>query len=151
MRLLAEHPVRPREARAAAADVGTPDAARALILGTVHGGMQRGAAGVTVAPRVRLQGMSSRAQTPRPARLAERTSLVLLAVGVLAYGAAFTGMRRLESGAPVGDPNAHVLFTGIAAHARYARWAQGGLALVALGLAVAVGASVWTMRSRRVA
>jgi hypothetical protein len=87
--------------------------------------------------------------SPRPARWAERASLALLAAGALLYGAAYAQMRRLEEGASVVPPGAKVLFAGLSAHARYARWAEAGQALVAMGLVAAVGATVWTARARR--
>jgi hypothetical protein len=82
--------------------------------------------------------------SPRPARWAERASLALLAAGAALYGVAFVQMRRLEAGAPTAPEGAKVLFSGLAAHARYARWAEVGLWVVAAGLAIAVWAAVWT-------
>ena len=89
--------------------------------------------------------------TPRPARWAERASLALLSAGVTLYGVAYVKMRRLEDGAPVVAPEAKVLFAGIAAHARYTRWAEVGFAIAALGLATAIGAALWTARTKRLA
>ena len=89
--------------------------------------------------------------TPRPARWAERASLALLSAGATLYGVAFTKMRQLEGGASVVGPEAKVLFAGLAAHARYTRWAEVGFAVAALGLATAIGASIWTARAKRLA
>ena len=59
-------------------------------------------------------------------------------------------MQRLERG-DAGRPASREPFAGLVAHARYERWSQGGLAVVAAGLLTAVGASVWTARVRRAA
>ena len=88
---------------------------------------------------------------PRPARWAERVSLALLSAGVTLYGVAYVKMRRLEDGAPVVPPEAKVLFAGLTAHARYSRWAEIGLGVAVLGLAVAIGAALWTARTKRLA
>ncbi|MGZ8470182.1 MAG: hypothetical protein ACXW61_11385 [Gemmatirosa sp.] len=89
--------------------------------------------------------------SPRPARWAERASLALLAAGVAVYGVAFVQMRRLEAGAPAAPEGAKVLFAGLVAHARYARWAEVGLWIVAAGVTTAVAATIWTavMKRRR--
>ena len=89
------------------------------------------------------------AAAPRPARAAERVSLLFLALGVATYAAAFAGMRRLEQGAPAFDPARKVLFEGIAQYVRYERWSYVGLSLVIAGLAGAVGATVRTALVRR--
>ena len=86
---------------------------------------------------------------PRPARAAERVSLLLLAAGVATYAAAFAGMRRLEHVSPAFDPARKVLFEGLAQYMRYERWSYVGMWLVAAGLLGAVGASVRTARVRR--
>lgn len=85
----------------------------------------------------------------RPARWIERAALALLAAGASLYAAAFVQMQRLETGGPVAGPEAKVLFAGLAAHARYARWAEVGAALVVAGLVAAVAASVRTAVARR--
>ena len=85
----------------------------------------------------------------RPARWIERAALALLAAGAALYGVAFTRMRELEQGLPAAAPEARVLFAGLAAHARYTRWAEVGAGLVAAALAVAILATLWTARSRR--
>ena len=87
--------------------------------------------------------------TPRPARWAERASLALLSAGATLYGVAYVNMRRLEDAGAVNTPGAKVLFAGLAAHARYTRWAEVGFAVAALGLATAIGATIWTARAKR--
>jgi hypothetical protein len=90
--------------------------------------------------------------SPRPARWAERASLALLAAGAAVYGVAFVQMQRLEVGAPaalVDSDGVKVLLPGLVAHARWARWSEIGLWIVALGLAAAVGATVWTAVAKR--
>ena len=86
---------------------------------------------------------------PRPARWIERAALALLAAGAALYGVAFLRMRELEQGLPATAPEAKVLFAGLAAHARYTRWAEVGVGLVAAGVAVAILATLWTAHSRR--
>ena len=86
---------------------------------------------------------------PRPARWIERAALALLAAGAALYGVAFTRMRELEQGLPASAPGAKVLFAGLAAHARYTRWAEVGAGLVAAGLAVAIVATLRTARARQ--
>ncbi|MDF1504060.1 hypothetical protein [Roseisolibacter sp. H3M3-2] len=85
---------------------------------------------------------------PRPARWIERAALAQMAAGAAVYAVAFARMRELEAGADAAA-GTKVLFAGLAAHARYARWAELGFGLVALGLATAVGATLWTARVRR--
>jgi hypothetical protein len=89
--------------------------------------------------------------SPRPARWAERASLALLAAGATVYAVAFLQMRRLEAGATPAPAveGAKVLFAGLVAHARWARWAEAGLWIVGLGLATAVAATVWTSMAKR--
>jgi hypothetical protein len=85
----------------------------------------------------------------RPARWIERAALALLAAGAALYGVAFVRMRALEQGLPASAPGAKVLFAGLAAHARYTRWAEVGVWLVTAGVAVAILATLWTARARR--
>ena len=92
------------------------------------------------------------AATIRPARAAERVSLLFLAAGVATYAVAFEGMRRLQHESPVFDPARKVLFEGLALYGRYEQWSYIGLSLVAAGLAGAVGASLrtaWVKRAQR--
>ena len=84
---------------------------------------------------------------PRPARAAERVSLLFLAAGLATYAAAFAGMRRLEQVSPAFDPARRVLFEGLAQYVRYERWSYAGVALVVAGLLGAVGATVRTART----
>ena len=93
--------------------------------------------------------MRSAPAAPRPARAAERVSLLFLAAGVATYAVAFDGMRRLEHASPAFDPARRVLFEGLAQYVRYERWSYVGLSLVIAGLVGAVGASVRTARARR--
>ena len=82
----------------------------------------------------------------RPARPLELASLACLTLGVAGYAAAFAAMDRLRTTAPADAGS--VPFAGLQAWARYQRWSEASLALVALGLVAAVGAAVWTARAR---
>lgn len=92
---------------------------------------------------------SATAASPRPARAAERVSLLFLAAGVATYAVAFDGMRRLEHATPAFDPARKVLFEGLAQYLRYEQWSYVGLSLVIAGLVGAVGASVRTAVVKR--
>lgn len=83
----------------------------------------------------------------RPARHAERASLVLLAAGVATYGIALAGMRRLEQ--PRGLQPGEAPFGGLVLHAKLMWWSELGLLLVAVGMVVAVAAAAWTAWHRR--
>ena len=86
---------------------------------------------------------------PRPARAAERVSLLFLAAGVATYAVAFQGMQRLQHESPAFDPARRVLFEGLGQYVRYERWSYVGLSLVIAGLVGAVGASVRTALVKR--
>jgi len=83
----------------------------------------------------------------RAARLLDYTSLAVISAGALCYGRAYVGLRGLADSAPArmgGQP-----FGALAEHARLVRVSNLGIAVLGVGIALALVATVMTTTAAR--